>query len=63
MTSFRVKLIEFGPTRSHFLPGYFPPDLNTEKGGGWTLQNMKENRDSKGDNQNQKDKCQERTRV
>ena len=24
MTSFRVKLIGFGPTRLHFLPGYFP---------------------------------------
>lgn len=24
MTSFRMKLIGFGPTRLHFLPGYFP---------------------------------------
>lgn len=36
MTSFRVKLIGFGPTRLHFLPGYFPvfPSsfIHTEKG-------------------------------
>lgn len=47
MTSFRVKLIGFGPTRLHFLPGYFPvfPSsfIHGERGGGG--QNMKENRD------------------
>lgn len=34
MTSFRVKLIGFGPTRLHFLRGYFPMFSHTQRGWG-----------------------------
>lgn len=61
MTSFRVKLIGFGLTLLHFLPGYFPvfPSsfIHRETGGGMLglgLQNMKEKR-YREDNPSQKD--------